>query len=364
MNWLVILGCIAIGQGLYLVFTSWALAFSFKTKIALTLLMGSHIVLLLTVIFYEMDWYVLFPHFLYVRVPIPLLIGPSLYMLYKGIFPDEKPTNNNFLIHYIPFLIYVLIMVPYFAQESTIKLSDPPINNFIWINYSIIEHFKIVHLSAYLIWVFILNRNQKKVYKYLNFLERYRKLFVRILLFYTFLVVLSFANAILITYGFNVLDKAEFAIAGITTLLAYTIAYVFIKYDSQWKKAYKKISGKKSELGEQVISKLNEIMEEQKLYRNCDLKISDVAVSLGIPRQNLSEILNNELQTNFSKFLNAYRLKDFKAKVGDPKENNKTLIGLAYDSGFNSKSSFQRIFKDATGMTPKAYKKSLINTSQ
>jgi len=357
MNWIVILGFIAISQGLYLIFTFWSLTFSIRTKIALSILVISHILLLLTTIFHVMDWYSLFPHFIYVRVPIPLLIGPSLYLLYKGVFPKEKSKGSRFLIHYIPFFIYLIIMMPYYVQTSTVKLSYPPINNIIWVNFTVIEYLKIAHLCVYLIWVFILNRNQKDTHKYHSFWSRYRSLFFFILIFYTIIVLLTLAHGILISYGFNMLYNIEFVTVILTILLVYVFAYAFIKYDSQWKKTCKKTSGKKSEIGKQVIFELNKIMEEQKVFRNSDLKISDVALLIGVSKQNLSEIINNELQTNFSKYLNTYRLKDLKSKLSDSKENHKTIIGLAYESGFNSKSSFQRIFKDSTGMTPKVYKK-------
>lgn len=357
MNLLVVLGFIGIGQGLYLILISWRLAFTLKTKLSLSLLMGSHILLLLSVIFYEMDWHTIFPHFLFIRVPIPLLIGPSLYILYKSIFFKDKPYDHKMLLHFTPFLIYLVMMAPYYIQGASIKLSGVTPDDYIWVNYFMIEHFKIIHLSTYLIWIFYINRSQVLTFDYLNFLRPYRKLFLWILIFYSIIIFLSITNAILLSTGINLPYNTDFIIAFITTLLAYWISFVFTRYDKEWKKVFKKIVGKKSKIGEQVIVKLKELMEERAMYRDCDLKIGDISTQLSVPRQFLSEIINNELGVNFSEFVNGYRIREFKSKVLDPNENNKTLLGIAYESGFNSKTSFQRIFKASTGMTPSEYKK-------
>ncbi len=358
MNGLVILAFMAMGQVVYLIAATWSLVFSVRTKMALSLLMGSHVVLLFTIIFFEMDWYRLFPHFLYVRVPIPLLIGPSLLLLYQGIIVIRNRVDIRFFLHFVPFLFYVVLMLPYYSQDATLKLSDPRMDEFTWINFSLMEHLKSVHICAYLIWIFIIHRHQDRESKTGRFIAPYRSLFIWVLRLYSGIVVASMGNVILTSFGYNGLYYAELIIVIITTLLASSIGYIFIRYHGEWQKAHRTPNTKKHKEEDQVVARLIEIMNEEKLYRNCDLKISDVATSLGIQKQNLSEIINSHLDTNFSQLVNTYRLEDFKSRVANPGEDHKTLVGLAYESGFNSKSSFQRIFKEATGMTPKAYKKS------
>ncbi len=361
MNLLVVIGFIGLVQVVYLIFISWNLAFTSKTKLSLSVLMLSHVLLLLTVIYHEMNWQIIFPHFLFVRVPVPLLIGPSLYILYKSLFYKDRFYNHKILLHFVPFLIYLVLMIPYFIQGASVKLSATTPDEYMWASYEMIEHVKIIHLSAYLIWIFILNRRKTHDLKYFNFLKPYKKMFLWLLISYSIIVFLSFTNAILLSFGFNLTYDADFIIAFITTLLAFWISFVFIRYDKEWKKVFTKVVGVKSEIGEQVIMNLKELMEKSKLYTDCDLKIGDIAMQLDIPRQLLSEIINSKLGINFSEFINGYRLLEFKSKVLDPNENNKTLLGIGYESGFNSKTSFQRVFKASTGMTPKEYKKSLLN---
>ena len=81
---------------------------------------------------------------------------------------------------------------------------------------------------------------------------------------------------------------------------------------------------------------------------------------MDIPPNELSQLLNEGFQQNFSEFVNGYRLKTFKNKVADPKLQHLTLLALAYESGFNSKTVFNTFFKKKMGMTPRTYWKQVI----
>ncbi|MEM6803057.1 MAG: helix-turn-helix domain-containing protein, partial [Bacteroidota bacterium] len=73
----------------------------------------------------------------------------------------------------------------------------------------------------------------------------------------------------------------------------------------------------------------------------------------------LSYLLNQQLATNFYEYINKHRIAHFKQALSDKKNSNYSLLGLAYDAGFKSKSSFYRIFKKETGMSPSAYLKKI-----
>jgi adenylate cyclase len=84
-----------------------------------------------------------------------------------------------------------------------------------------------------------------------------------------------------------------------------------------------------------------------------------LAELLDLAPNQLSQLLNEGFDKNFSEFVNGFRLTAFKAKVGNDGLKHLTLLALAYDSGFNSKTVFNTFFKKAMGMTPKAYLKSV-----
>jgi adenylate cyclase len=105
---------------------------------------------------------------------------------------------------------------------------------------------------------------------------------------------------------------------------------------------------------------LKALMDTEKPYLDPGLTIRSLAEILGIPSNHLSQLLSEGFDKNFSEFINSYRLEAFKSKAADPSQQHLTLIALAYDSGFNSKTVFNTFFKKMMGMTPKAYWKEVV----
>lgn len=107
-----------------------------------------------------------------------------------------------------------------------------------------------------------------------------------------------------------------------------------------------------------VLQELETLMKEEEMYLNPALSLRELAESLQIHPNKLSWLINENLGKNFNEYINGLRLETFKSKALDPANNHITLLGLAYDSGFNSKSVFNEFFKRSTGLTPRAWKKS------
>ena len=72
------------------------------------------------------------------------------------------------------------------------------------------------------------------------------------------------------------------------------------------------------------------------------------------------QLLNAGFDQNFAEFVNSYRLEMFKSKVADPNQRHLTILVLAYESGFNSKTVFNTFFNKMMGQTPKAYWKAVV----
>ena len=100
---------------------------------------------------------------------------------------------------------------------------------------------------------------------------------------------------------------------------------------------------------------LQQIMNKQKPYLNEKLSIFDLSKIVGISSNSLSRLINQDLKCNFFDFVNTYRIEEVKKKL--QQRNNYSLISIAFECGFNSKASFNRIFKKQTGMTPSEYQK-------
>jgi len=98
-------------------------------------------------------------------------------------------------------------------------------------------------------------------------------------------------------------------------------------------------------------------MDEEMYYLDVNLGLKDLATFIDLHPNKLSWLLNEKVGVNFYTFVNNYRLEAFKEKAIDPNNQHLSLLGLAYESGFNSKSVFNDFFKKATGLTPKAWVK-------
>lgn len=118
-------------------------------------------------------------------------------------------------------------------------------------------------------------------------------------------------------------------------------------------------SGLKSKQAEKYLGQLLAYMEDNKPYLERDLSIYDMSTQTGIPRHHITEVLNENHRRNFFTFVNEYRVNEVIERMKDPANSNFTLLAIAYDSGFNSKSTFNTIFKQKTGLTPTQYKDSL-----
>ena len=111
-------------------------------------------------------------------------------------------------------------------------------------------------------------------------------------------------------------------------------------------------------------AKLETIMATEMPYLQPNLSLRELAQMVDIHPNNLSELLNEKIGKNFSEYINSFRVERFKAIAKDSKNAHLSLLGIAYESGFNSKTAFNTFFKKATGITPKQYLKGNRCSSQ
>lgn len=106
---------------------------------------------------------------------------------------------------------------------------------------------------------------------------------------------------------------------------------------------------------------LTRLMEKEQPFLDPDLSLRQLADQMDLPPNYLSQLLNEGFDQNFAEYINNYRVETFKTKVIDPAFQHLNLLGLAYESGFNSKTTFNTFFKKATGITPASYRKRAMN---
>lgn len=109
---------------------------------------------------------------------------------------------------------------------------------------------------------------------------------------------------------------------------------------------------------------LKKLVETEKLYLNSSLTLKDIADRLNTNTKYLSQVINHHIGSNFQTFINGYRIEEVKEKILDNKYSNLTLFGIALQCGFKNKSTFYKVFRDKTGMTPKAYLKNIASQQE
>lgn len=113
-----------------------------------------------------------------------------------------------------------------------------------------------------------------------------------------------------------------------------------------------------------LLEELLAYMETEKPYLNAKLNINDISTKLDCTETELSQLLNNHINVNFANFINTYRVNEVKHRLNQENLSRYTLKALSEQCGFSSKTTFYRVFKNVTGMTPLEYckKENLIIT--
>jgi AraC-like DNA-binding protein len=157
-----------------------------------------------------------------------------------------------------------------------------------------------------------------------------------------------------ITLPFKYVPLALFA------FIIYSIAYLaIVQPEAIFSFNILKLKKLNGEQSKHYAKRLVKLVEDEKLFLNSELKHSAIASKMGISSRYLTDILKNELGKSFNDFINEYRVKEVRRRIHNNEIENLTLYAIALESGFNSKSSFNRIFKKHTGCTPSEFVGSL-----
>jgi len=167
----------------------------------------------------------------------------------------------------------------------------------------------------------------------------------------------------------QVIDLESFSHIGLT-ILAYAVSYFGLKQTMLFKARFARpkiadsIDGNNgvkdrftTEEVKSLKDQLQDHMVEKMPYLNPELTLSELSSDLNISKYDLTFLLNNHIGKNFFSYVNEFRLKQVIEKLKNPDYNHLTIISIAFDSGFNSKSTFNSLFKQHTGRTPSEYKK-------
>lgn len=312
-----------------------------------------------------------YPAFIHTATPLLLLHGPALWFYIKSLTQQNFQFKYWHLLHFLPFaLVLIEHSINFYSlpvqDRIAVVSNDSFTDQFI---YGVVVAAIAVSQVGYFAWgLSIIHGYRRKIKTYFSRLKPFDLEWLRQLLIVA-LVCYGVINALYVTD--LAISVASFSMLQI---FSYTLGSVYIvvlgffglrqgnifesrKINLNMEEAVKDNFDEKplEDKEEHFIQCIQEHMKQKKPYLDPDLNLARLSDQLDVTPAYLSKILNNRLSRSFFDFVNHYRVREFKEQCLDHRNKHLSLMGIASNSGFNSKATFNRVFKNITGMTPGEY---------
>ncbi len=331
---------------------------------------------------YQTGYWAIYPHLIGVTAPVPLFHGPLLYLYCLYALRGEQRIRLFDYVHFIPGVLAYLYMFNFFffySVSEKILVDKGEINDFHTFSIVLLIAILISGLAYAVISYRLTVKYRNKLKDRFSFSEGISLKWLRYcivsigLVFLLAVVVFLLRDGLNYSFPFN----PEYIFYFILIVFIFYIGYFGIKHENifvnshlsesdetDWKfmLAKYKNSGMRVEIATELYEKLLKFMEEKKPYLNPRLSLPELAQQLDISSNQLSQIINQQAEVNFHDFVNKYRVEEF---IQIAKSNkNYSLLPMALDAGFNSKSSFNNIFKKQKGIPPSQWLSKMQNQQQ
>lgn len=313
-----------------------------------------------------------YPDLLGIAIIFPLIHGPLLY-LYTGTITNQITFSKIQTLHFIPIVLVVLLFEDFFILDGDAKLAVYRNNGLgfqerFQLNYILMKISGVLYIG----WSQLLLYKHKKniVTKFSNIdkinLYWLQYLITGVALVWTFILFDWAVQYLYIVVAIFVIFMGYFGVNQVGIFNSQnsydpSIDQGFIINEPQLigeNIKYKK-SGLDQEKAQEIYDLLCKKMEEEELYLNPDLSLVELAQIFDIHPNHLSQVINSFEDKNFYEYINQKRIERFLLLVKKSENRKYTLLSIAYDCGFNSKSTFSRQFKKVMGLTPTEYINSL-----
>ena len=310
-----------------------------------------------------------YPLILGLDLPLPLLHGPLLYF-YVSTLTNQYPKRKSiFLLHFIPVLVSYLFMIPFFSLSAADRINvfkheGQGFELFAFLNFTAI----VLSGISYFIWSLILLKKHRKINEIIfSSIENRTLNWLRYLIYgIGFIYLISFFFDEVYLFSAIVIFVIFVGYFGIKQIGIFSEEKVFsdiiqsnqtelpAENSKPEEKRYVK-SGLSPEQADTVHRRLEELMQNEELYKNPDINLVELANKVNIHPNYLSQVINEKTGNNFYVYINNLRIQAVLSMIENPQNRNLKLISLAYDCGFSSKSSFNKYFKTIVGKTPSEY---------
>lgn len=329
-------------------------------------------------VFKSDEFFINHPHLYSLIDPVVLLFFPLMYLYIKFFFIPTSKISYKISFHFLPILIYLIVFSPFLILSSDQKL-DHLINGLPewFLSYSLV--FDLIIIIQGIIY-------SLKSFKILYQFNDYSSITKELQLSVRFMKFFMFSNILLWAVGtagvvLQILEVKvtvnffHFFYFGLTFLMM-TIGFCAFKWPRLFLQLETENINKEAPSKEllfdetPIISSINDhsstdsqvllgIIETKKPYLKNDLKMQDLVEISDFSYKKISQMLNNDLNTSFYELMNDFRLKEVMRLIDEGKHIQYTLPHIGEQAGFNSKTTFNRTFKQKIGQTPSEYIKTL-----
>lgn len=284
--------------------------------------------------------------------------GPLLYLYVKAITNSAFKFKSIYLLHFIPVLIQALFYWIVAFHDYAFKYK-------VWFNLHLPYTYRIEYdgtwlsLVIYLICAVIVVKNYqhwlKENYsdvsrKNLNWLKICLLLMIATCICWLFEAFLRDAKNIYYKYDFS--SDLLAVLVFILSVLSYRQANTNVVFSL---KDLTEPTRPTTAADQSIIQRIETAMADGKLYLNPELSLAELARYINLPAKTVSLNINAAFNKPFNTYVNTWRVNEVKRRLGTTDAEKFTLLSIAYESGFNSKTSFNRTFKEITGSTPSKF---------
>ena len=323
-----------------------------------------------------MGWYDTFQNtkINYFLFSLGLAVGPLIYLYVRTTLKPPFSFYKTDLYHFIPvlmFIAYRLVLLILDSRELDWQEGyegrwQREIHlNFLAPIFQLLEYSSKLIYYAFTIQLYLSYRH--KIHQYFSSTHQVELNWIRnFLAIYTFLFIYGYMTDVVDAFVFD-LDYihnwwVHFFSAIAIVYLGVKAYYTDLRHlhdqtinlDLAITPSEKSIKPIYSER----IMQLDELVKQKKLYLNSDLTLKDLASEVNMSIHDLSELINKGAGINFNEWVNRHRVEEVKQRLLDPEFAHLSLVSIGYDCGFNSKATFNRVFKNLSGMSPSQFKAS------
>ncbi len=305
-----------------------------------------------------------YPNWCRLPLQFSLALGPLIYFYVLKLTRPEHKFGWKYLLHFSPALLEQGLLL--FAIKESVRTGAATYNTLIFRQFN--PALQLLAFVSVVTYLYLSHRLIESFYQRLKFNggDRYRnelQWLHRLLAGFGLLWLLWIPYTAVNYFGYhNQLSPG--ACYPLYLLLAMTMIWIgavaFLRPEIELPVELSPVLKPSASIElRQKGTWLKKAMEDKRLYQDPELSLTSLADKLEIHTHELSRIINIALKKNFSDFVNDFRVRDVASKMQDPAYDHITLLGVAFESGFNSKSTFNRIFKQVTGKSPVEYKADL-----